>query len=61
MHSQLTRALQSPEYDNFPEAQPMSSFPPAVHDVFRFGDDLLTEEERDVRDRTRAYMVILLQ
>lgn len=50
-----TRAPVS-EYDNFPQAQTMSSFPAAVHDLFRF-DELLTEEERGVRDDTRAVMV----
>ena len=34
----------------------MASFPPAAHDVFRF-DELLTREEKDIRYRTRAFMV----
>jgi hypothetical protein len=34
----------------------MATFPPAVHDVFHF-DDLLTGEEKDIRQRTRAFMV----
>ena len=50
-----TRA-EAAEYDNFPHAQTMASFPPAVHDLLNF-DQLLSEQERDVRDRTRAYMV----
>ena len=50
-----TRA-EAAEYDNFPHAQTMASFPPAVHDLLNF-DQLLNEQERDVRDRTRAYMV----
>jgi len=36
----------------------MANFPPAVHDLFNF-DQLLTEEEREVRYKTRAYMVLL--
>ena len=36
----------------------MASFPPAAHDVFRF-DDLLSQEERDIRYRTRSFMVRL--
>lgn len=34
----------------------MANFPPATHDLFNF-DQLLSEEERDVKYRTRAYMV----
>ena len=34
----------------------MANFPPAVHDLFNF-DQLLTEEEREIRYKTRAYMV----
>ena len=52
---QDTRA-DSTEYDNFPQAQTMANFPPAVHDLLNF-DQLLSQEERDVRDKVRAYMV----
>lgn len=51
---QLT--LATPGYEGFQYAQTMATFPPASHDVFRF-DDLLTQEERDIRYRTRAFMV----
>lgn len=34
----------------------MANFPPAAHDVFHF-DDLLTQDERDIKQRTRAFMV----
>lgn len=34
----------------------MANFPPATHDLFNF-DQLLSEEEKDVKYRTRAYMV----
>ena len=50
--------LATPGYEGFQYAQTMSSFPPAAHDVFRF-DELLTQEERDIRYRTRAFMVCL--
>ncbi|KAK9820949.1 hypothetical protein WJX81_003664 [Elliptochloris bilobata] len=43
------------EYEGFPQAQTMVIFPPAVSDVFRF-DDLLSAEERGIRNRTRAFM-----
>jgi hypothetical protein len=36
----------------------MANFPPAVHDVFNL-DDLLNEEEREIRYRVRAFMVSL--
>ena len=36
-----------PEYDNFPHAQTMASFPRAVHDLLGF-DQLLNEQERDL-------------
>lgn len=52
---QYTRATESTPYDNFPQAQTMANFPPAVHDLFEF-DQLLTEEERAIRYKTRAYM-----
>ncbi len=45
-------------YDNFPQAQTMANFPPAVHDLFNF-DQLLTEDEKDIRYRTRAFMVLI--
>ena len=48
--------LATPGYEGFQYAQTMSSFPPAAHDVFRF-DELLSQEERDIRYRTRAFMV----
>ena len=51
-----TRADEGTEYDNFPYAQTMANFPPASHDLFNF-DQLLSEEEKDVKYRTRAYMV----
>ena len=44
------------DYEGFPQAQTMASFPPAVSDVFRF-DELLSDEERGIRYRTRAFMV----
>ena len=50
--------LSTPGYEGFQYAQTMASFPPAAHDVFRF-DDLLTQEERDIRYRTRSFMVRL--
>ena len=50
--------LSTPGYEGFQYAQTMASFPPAAHDVFRF-DDLLTQEERDIRYRTRTFMVRL--
>ena len=53
---QPTNAAQDVEYDNFPQAQTMSHFPPAVHDLFDF-DGLLTDEEKEIRYKTRAYMV----
>ena len=34
----------------------MSAFPPATHDVFAL-DELLTEEEKEIKYRTRAFMV----
>ena len=34
------------DYEGFPHATTMATFPPAVHDVFNF-DDLLTPDERD--------------
>jgi hypothetical protein len=34
----------------------MATFPPAVHDVFRF-DELLSPEERAIRRRVRGFMV----
>lgn len=52
-----TRATEGTEYENFPHAQTMASFPPAAHDLFDF-DQLLSEEERDVKYRTRAFMVL---
>ena len=53
---QIAPTLATPGYDGFQHAQTMASFPPAAHDVFRF-DDLLTQDERDIRYRTRAFMV----
>ena len=53
---QIAPTLATPGYEGFQHAQTMASFPPAAHDVFRF-DDLLTQEERDIRYRTRAFMV----
>ena len=53
---QISPTLATPGYEGFQHAQTMASFPPAAHDVFRF-DDLLTQEERDIRYRTRAFMV----
>lgn len=43
-------------YEGFTEAQTMSAFPPATHDVFAL-DELLTEEEKEIKYRTRAFMV----
>lgn len=34
----------------------MANFPPAAHDAFQF-DGLLSEEERKIRNQTRAFMV----
>ena len=56
LSSGATRATEGTEYDNFPQAQTMANFPPASHDLLSF-DQLLSEEERDVKYRTRAYMV----
>ena len=53
---QIAPTLATPGYEGFQHAQTMASFPPAAHDVFRF-DDLLTQEERDIRYRTRVFMV----
>ncbi|BDA45206.1 Glutaryl-CoA dehydrogenase, mitochondrial [Coccomyxa sp. Obi] len=55
--AQLLReaTLATTNYEGFPYAQTMASFPPAVHDVFLF-DDLLTPEEKAIRYRTRAFM-----
>ncbi|CAL5230083.1 g13540 [Coccomyxa viridis] len=52
---QMRPTLATPGYEGFQYAQTMSSFPPAAHDVFRF-DELLSQEERDIRYRTRAFM-----
>ena len=56
--AQLRReaTLATTNYEGFPYAQTMANFPPAVHDVFLF-DELLTPEEKDIRYRTRAFMV----
>ena len=59
MLSEETRA-QDEGYEGFQHAQTMAAFPPAAHDVFFF-DELLTEEERDIRHRTRVYMVLFFQ
>ena len=59
LSSNATRASEETEYDNFPHAQTMANFPPATHDLFDF-DQLLTEQEKDVKYRTRSYMVISL-
>lgn len=53
---QRQEARAAPDYEGFPQAQTMASFPPAVSDVFRF-DELLSDEERGIRHRTRAFMV----
>ncbi len=47
-------------YEGFTQAQTMSEFPPATHDVFAL-DELLTEEEKDIKYRTRAFMVLSSQ
>lgn len=59
--AQLLReaTLATTNYEGFPYAQTMATFPPAVHDVFLF-DDLLTPEEKAIRYRTRAFMVCTL-
>ena len=57
LSSNATRALEGTEYDNFPHAETMASFPPAEHDLLSF-DELLTKEEKDVKYRTRAFMVL---
>ena len=55
----VARADEGTDYDNFPHAQTMANFPPASHDLFNF-DQLLSKDEKDVKYRTRAYMVLLL-
>lgn len=42
-------------YEGFSHAQTMANFPPPAHDAFHV-DSLLTAEERNIRDRTRAFM-----
>jgi hypothetical protein len=42
--------------DVFPQAQDMSTFPDAVHDVLNLSG-LLSSKAIDIRDRTRAFMV----
>ncbi|GFR46240.1 hypothetical protein Agub_g7786 [Astrephomene gubernaculifera] len=43
-------------YDNtFPQATTAAAFPPAVHDLLSL-DGLLSAEERQIRDKVRAYM-----
>lgn len=43
----------TPEFD---QAQSIRVFPPARHDALEL-EGLLTQEERDVRDRVRAFAV----
>jgi hypothetical protein len=54
LERELTLALgTTPEFD---QAQSMRAFPPAKHDALGL-EELLTQEEREVRDRVRAFAV----
>jgi hypothetical protein len=53
---QPTRAMGSGLTDQFPQAQNMSDFPAAAHDLLGL-DGLLTAEERYTRDAVRRFMV----
>jgi hypothetical protein len=53
---QPTRAMGSGLTEQFPQAQNMSDFPAAAHDLLGL-DGLLTTEERCTRDAVRQFMV----
>ncbi len=53
---QPTRAQSSGFTPQFPQAQNMSAFPPAAHDLLNL-DDLLTPQERKTRYAVREFMV----
>jgi hypothetical protein len=53
---QSTRAMGGGLTEQFPQAQNMSEFPAAAHDLLGM-DGLLTAEERHTRDAVRHFMV----
>jgi Acyl-CoA dehydrogenase, N-terminal domain len=52
----MTRSPCASQPDAFPQAQTMAQFPPPQHDLLDLAA-LLTPRARDIRDKTRAFMV----